>query len=162
MSEQTSAGIPRLKSLAEFRYHLRSFLSFSESAAERYGVAAQQYQLLQVIGAMEAGKRASISYLADRMILRHNSAVELVDRAERAGLVRRESDETDLRRSLVALTPHGHRVLEQMVVEHVAELEQQGDLLVKAIRGVMDSAGEVGDEESSEQTQVTDGATPAS
>ena len=163
MSQQTNAGIPRLKSLAEFRFQLRSFLSFSESAAERYGVAAQQYQLLQVIGAIAPGQRASISYLAERMILRHNSAVELVDRAERAGLVRRESDETDLRRSLVALTPHGRRILEQLVAEHVAELEQQGEALVSAIRSVMDSAAEPDDDGGLPiAADPGDGAAPAS
>ncbi len=76
-------------------------------ASERCGIGAQQYQLMQVIAAMPEGQQASISYLAERMILRHNSMVELVDRAERAGLVRREHDERDLRRSLVLLTAAG-------------------------------------------------------
>ena len=79
----------KLKTLAEFRFQLRKFLNFSEMATERRGVAAQQYQLMQVIAAMPDGQQASISYLAERMVLRHNSTVELVDRAERAGLVRR-------------------------------------------------------------------------
>jgi hypothetical protein len=60
---------------------------------------------MQVIAAMPEDQQSSISYLAERMILRHNSMVELVDRAERSGLVRREHDEKDLRRSLVQLTP---------------------------------------------------------
>ena len=76
----------RLNRLAEFRYQLRKFLSFSETEAERFGIAAQQYQLMQVIGALPTGESASITFLAERMILRHNSTVELVDRAERAGL----------------------------------------------------------------------------
>ena len=77
----------KLQSLAEFRYQMRKFLSFSEIASERCGIPAQQYQLMQVIAAMPEGQQASITYLAERMILRHNSAVELVDRAERAGVV---------------------------------------------------------------------------
>ena len=72
---------PRLDRLAEFRFQLRRFLNFSEREAERFGIAAQQYQLMQVIGSMAPGESASISYLAERMILRHNSTVELVDRA---------------------------------------------------------------------------------
>ncbi len=75
----------KLKSLAEFRFQMRKFLSFSESASERCGIPAQQYQLMQVIAAIPEGQQASITYLAERMILRHNSTVELVDRAERAG-----------------------------------------------------------------------------
>ena len=110
VQENLQVHIPRLASLAEFRYQLRSFLSFSEVATERAGVQAQHYQLMQVIAALPESEVASISYIAERMILRHNSTVELVDRAEKAGLVRRQSDERDLRRSLVVLTPQGARV----------------------------------------------------
>ena len=133
MSEETISGIPRLKSLAEFRFQLRKFLSFSEGASERCGIAAQQYQLMQVVGSVPPGENASISYIADRMILRHNSTVELVDRAERAGLVRREIDERDLRRSLVQLTPEGHRLLARLVEEHLAELQERGQEIVTAL-----------------------------
>src|ERR1700679_732976 len=109
MSHVVEAKVPssEIQTLAEFRYQLRRFLSFSESATEQRGIAAQQYQLIQAIAAVPEGLRASISYLAERMVLRHNSTVELVDRAERAGLVRRESDPKDMRRSLVLLTSHG-------------------------------------------------------
>src|SRR5579875_3818423 len=91
----------RLKSLAEFRFQLRKFLNFSETASERAGIPTQQYQLMQVIASVPEGQQPSISHLAERMVLRHNSTVELVDRAERAGLVRRQHDDRDLRRSLV-------------------------------------------------------------
>ena len=91
----------KLRELAEFRYQLRRFLSFSEMASEAVGISAQQYQVLQVIATVPEGRPASISYLAERMMVRHNSAVELVDRTERAGLVRRVVDESDHRRSLV-------------------------------------------------------------
>jgi DNA-binding MarR family transcriptional regulator len=123
-----------LKSLAEFRYQMRKFLSFSEAAAERVGIAAQQYQLMQVIAAMPEEQYASISYLADRMILKHNSMVELVDRAERAGLVKREHDERDLRRSLVKMTPEGEAVLQKLVKEHLEELVPRCEPLIKALQ----------------------------
>ena len=136
--------IPRLKELAEFRYQLRQFLSFSEVASERHGIQAQQYQLLQVIAATPPGQASSISYLADRMMLRHNSTVELVDRAERAGLVRRPTDERDLRRSLIKLTPQGEQMLRALVPEHLDELERLSDQLVQALRAVKSaSTGEV-------------------
>jgi DNA-binding MarR family transcriptional regulator len=124
----------QLKSLAEFRYQMRKFLSFSEAAAERVGIAAQQYQLMQVIAAMPESQYASISYLADRMILKHNSMVELVDRAERAGLVRREHDERDLRRSLVRMTPQGEAVLQKLVSEHLAELVPRCEPLIQSLK----------------------------
>jgi DNA-binding MarR family transcriptional regulator len=132
----SNGDIPGLKELAEFRFHLRQFLSFSEIASERYGVQAQQYQLLQVIGSVPPDQPASVSYLAERMVLRHNSTVELVDRAERAGLVARHSDERDLRRSLIQLTPRGHEVLSHLVAEHLAELAKDAERLVETLRGV--------------------------
>lgn len=128
--------IPRLRELAEFRFQLRQFLSFSEISSERHGVQAQQYQLLQVIAAAPAGQPASVSYLADRMVLRHNSTVELVDRAERAGLVRRHTDERDLRRSIIKLTPIGEQMLRAMVAEHVQELERLSDRIIHSLRAV--------------------------
>jgi DNA-binding MarR family transcriptional regulator len=124
----------KLKSLAEFRYQMRKFLSFSEMASERHGVGAQQYQLMQVIASTPEDQVSSISYLADRMILRHNSTVELVDRAERAGLVRRESDERDLRRSIVRITPQGMELLAKLVEEHLQELVPTADQLIESLR----------------------------
>jgi DNA-binding MarR family transcriptional regulator len=128
--------IPRLRELAEFRFQLRQFLSFSEISSERHGIQAQQYQLLQVIAAAPAGQPASVSYLADRMVLRHNSTVELVDRAERAGLVRRHTDERDLRRSIIKLTPTGEQLLRMLVAEHVQELERLGERIIHSLRAV--------------------------
>lgn len=139
MEENGSNGhaeIPRLKELAEFRFQLRQFLSFSEISSERHGIQAQQYQLLQVIAAAPQGQPASVSYLADRMVLRHNSTVELVDRAERAGLVRRHTDERDLRRSIIKLTPTGDQMLRMMVAEHVQELERLSDRIIHSLRAV--------------------------
>jgi DNA-binding MarR family transcriptional regulator len=112
----------RLRSMAEFRYQLRRLMSFSETATETFGVGAQQYQLMQVIAAMPEGQEASISYIAERMVLRHNSAVELVDRAERAGLVKRETDAKDMRRSLVRMTAEGDGILQKLIAEHLREL----------------------------------------
>ncbi len=131
-----TVDIPRLRELAEFRFQLRQFLSFSEISSERHGIQAQQYQLLQVIAAAPAGQPASVSYLADRMVLRHNSTVELVDRAERAGLVRRHTDERDLRRSIIKLTPTGDQLLRMLVAEHVQELERLAERIVHSLRAV--------------------------
>lgn len=129
-----------LRSLAEFRFQMRKFLSFSESASDRCGIPAQQYQLIQAIAATPEAQQPSITYLAERMILRHNSTVELVDRAERAGLVSRESDPADLRRSLVHLTPEGRKILEQLVQEHMKELIPRCEPLILALRDLQGSA----------------------
>ena len=142
MQDQDSGGeaIRGLKELAEFRFCLRQFLSFSEVASEHYGIQAQQYQLLQVIAAAPSSELASVSYLAERMVLRHNSTVELVDRAERAGLVRRHSDEHDLRRSIVRLTPRGGEILGHLVAEHLSELAKHGERLIRATRAVSEAS----------------------
>ena len=124
-----------LPPLAEFRFQLRSFLSFSESAAEAEGITAQQYQLLQVIEESSAAG-TPITRIAERMLLRHNSAVELIDRAVRAKLVRRTTDPTDQRRALITLTPHGHSLLARLVSEHLAFLSRTGHTLIAALERV--------------------------
>jgi len=132
----------KLKELAEFRYRLRRFLSFSEMASEAVGISAQQYQVLQVIATVPEGLPASISYLAERMMVRHNSAVELVDRTEKAGLVRRVADARDHRRSLVEITARGGEVLTKLVAQHLIEMEAEGPELARALQAL--TAGRVG------------------
>jgi DNA-binding MarR family transcriptional regulator len=122
----------KLAELAELRYQLRRFLSFSETASEAAGISAQQYQLLQVIAAMPAGHECSISYIAARMIVRHHSAVELVDRAEKAGLVRRVADESDHRRALVEITEKGGELVTRLVEQHLIEVETTGPDILRA------------------------------
>lgn len=120
----------KLGHLAEFRYQLRRFLNFSEVASEAAGISAQQYQLLQVIAAVPSGQECSISYIAGRMVVRHHSAVELVNRAEKAGLVNRVADERDHRISLVEITPKGMEVVSQLVAKHLTEIETTGPELL--------------------------------
>lgn len=124
----------RTQMLAELRYQMRLILSSSDSLALRHGISAQQYQLLQAIAALSKEQQPSISFLAERMVLRHNSTVELVDRAARAGLVQREQDARDLRRSLVRLTPHGQDVLQTLVAEDLQELNSRSHDLIHALR----------------------------
>ena len=122
-----------LKAMAQFRFELRRFLHFSETSAEAQGISAQQYQLLQVVETAAGAGRVAISTIAERMVLRHNSAVELVDRAERSGLVQRLSDATDLRRSLVVLTEQGRNVLFEVATAHMVELERAGPAMMEAL-----------------------------
>jgi len=103
--------------LARFRHALRRFLRFSENAARRAGISPAQYQLLLFIRSAPA-PGAGISHLAERLQVRHQSAVGLIDRCERAGLVRREQDPDDRRRAFVRMTPRGTRVLARLVLEH--------------------------------------------
>jgi DNA-binding MarR family transcriptional regulator len=136
------AATARLDELAEFRYRLRKFLSFSEVASEAVGISAQQYQLLQVVAAVPEGRESSISYVAERMLVRHNSAVELVDRAVKSGLVCRVADESDHRRSLLEITERGAEVLARLVAEHLAEIEAEGPEMMRALQKLI--AGRAG------------------
>ena len=129
----------KLSDLAEFRYQLRKVLSFSENVSESRGIPAQQYQLLQIVAAVPEGQESSISYIAERMMVRHNSAVELVDRAEKSGLVRRVADESDHRRSLLEVTERGGEVLTELVAKHLHEIETNGPEIKRALEKLLDS-----------------------
>lgn len=126
----------QLPDLADFRFCLRTFLNFSERQAEALGITVQQYQMLQVIANSE-DQRCSISHLAGRLLLRHNSSVELVDRGERSGLLHRIADASDHRRSLLELTEQGSRVLTQLVREHLNYLRQDGPTLAAALERII-------------------------
>ena len=112
--------------LARFRQALRQFLRFSEESARRAGISPAQYQLLLFVRSF-GSRRPAVSDLAARLRVMHQSAVGLVDRCARAGLVRRRRDAGDRRRVRVALTPAGRRLLGRLVLEHyrgVAELRR--------------------------------------
>ena len=91
-----------------FRYGLRKFLAFSEQAALAMGLTPQQHQaLLAIKGAPEADS-LSIKQIAERLLVRHHTAVGLIDRLVDLGMVTRTIDSTDRRRILVSLTKTGH------------------------------------------------------
>jgi DNA-binding MarR family transcriptional regulator len=133
-NKTASVDWAKLADLAEFRYQLRRFVSFSEAASESAGISAQQYQLLQVVATVPEGQESSISYIAERMVVRHNSAVELVDRAEKAGLVQRVADPKDHRRSLVETTSRGNDLLAQLVPIQLAEVRTENGELLRSLQ----------------------------
>jgi DNA-binding MarR family transcriptional regulator len=119
--------------LAGFRYALRQFLAFSEAVTCTAGVTAQQYQALLVIKT-GAGSAIMIRELAEQMLLQHNGAVQLVDRLAAANLVRREQSLADRRSVLVALTPKGSDLLEDLATRHLEELLKQEPLLAESLK----------------------------
>lgn len=125
------------QALAEFRYQIRKFLHFSDSAIEAAGLERSQYQLMLAIKGMADGVRPRIRDLADRMLIQHHSAVELINRLEAGGYVRRERGQDDRREVLLALTPRGERVLGQLALHHHEELANAAPALVGALRRVM-------------------------
>jgi DNA-binding MarR family transcriptional regulator len=111
-----------LLALANFRSALRRFLAFSEQAAADVGLTMQRYQALLVIKTYRAGEHISVGELADQLMIRDHSAAELVSRLVQAKLVRRKSDPSDGRRSLVLLTSSGDRRLTQLAAAHLERL----------------------------------------
>ena len=125
------------QALAEFRYQIRRFLHFSEQAIKKAGVERAQYQLMLAIKGMPTGARPRIRELADRMEVRHHSAVELINRLEARGFVHRTRAPRDRREVLLALTPKGEKVLAELALHHHEELRSAGPQLVAALRRVM-------------------------
>ncbi len=125
-----------LTALAGFRYELRRFLHFSESAALEAGLQPQQHQLLlQVAGAAE-GVQVTVGYVAERLALKHNSAVELADRSEREGLLERTADSRDRRCAILRVTRKGRRMLERLADAHARELHELAPDLIAALERV--------------------------
>lgn len=134
---ESSLSRDQFQRLAEFRFQLRRFLHFSHAAAERTGVRPQQYQLLLCVQGMPDELDATIATVAGRMMLKHNSAVELVDRTIEQGLLRRVSDPTDHRRILLKVTAQGEHVMASLAEYHLEELEQAGPELIRSLRRVL-------------------------
>jgi len=125
------------QALAEFRHCIRRFLHFSEQVVKEAGLERGQYQLMLAIKGIPTGVRPRISELAHRMQIRHNSAVELVNRLEAGGFVHRTRAQDDRREVLLALTPKGEKVLGELALHHHDELRSAGPELVAALRRIM-------------------------
>jgi DNA-binding MarR family transcriptional regulator len=125
--------------LAEFRHQIRQFLHVSEQAARTNGIEPQQHQLMLAIKGLPEGARPTVTTLAQRLCLKHHSAVELVNRlVERGAAVRRQSQE-DRREVLVELTPVGEEILDKLKDLHMQEIHTKGPELCKALQAIVDA-----------------------
>jgi DNA-binding MarR family transcriptional regulator len=131
-SRPADLGPAEYRTLAAFRYTLRRFLAFSDVAASAVGLTQQQYQALLVMKSRHG--MLSISELATQLLVKHHSAVGLVDRLEQQGLVRREPSKSDRRKVVVHLTAQGTRVFEKLAATHRAELRRIGPAWGKFIK----------------------------
>ena len=125
-----------LQDLANFRYKLRQFLSFSERCAVEAGLQPQQHQLLlQVAGAPE-GEETTISFVAERLGLRHHTVVELSKRCEEAGLLQRIQDPTDRRCVRLMVTQKATRLLQALSEDHARELYDLAPKLISSLMSI--------------------------
>lgn len=124
------------RQLAAFRHALRGFLRFSETAAKKGGLTAQHYQALLALRASREGRRLAITDLAQELMIRHNSAVGLVDRLARQGLVARKPTPEDRRKVELILTAKGDRLLERLAEVHREELRRIGPQLRQLLQQI--------------------------
>jgi DNA-binding MarR family transcriptional regulator len=128
-----SPGELDYRTLAEFRYLLRKFLAFSKSAAEGSGLTAQQHQVLLAIKGYGGETGLTIGEIAGRLLIRHHSAVELVDRLAAMGLALRSVDREDRRRVRVTLAAKAEARLKELSAAHLAELHAAKPTLTRIL-----------------------------
>ena len=129
------------RALAEFRYQIRKFLTFSQQAARAAGIDPQQHQLLLAIRGLPEQIKPSIRAMAERLQIRHHSAVELIDRSVAHGLVERRRDGVDRRQVTIHLTAKGEKLLAELSVHHRDELRTAGRELARVLRSIVDGNG---------------------
>jgi DNA-binding MarR family transcriptional regulator len=126
------------QALAELRYRIRRFVGEGDAVARAASLEPQQYLLLLAIRGLPDGAEATIRTLAERLAVKHHSAVELIDRLEAHGYVRRSRSRDDRRRVLVALLPRGEKLLEQVARDRISELRASGAALANTISALLE------------------------
>ncbi len=122
------------KALAQFRYQLRTFLAFSEAAAQRAGLTPQQHQALLALKGFAGPDAASVGDVAKFLLIRHHTAVELMDRMAKLKLVSRGTDPQDARKVRLRLTAKGEQKLQALSKIHLEELRAASPALGKILR----------------------------
>lgn len=137
MSANGDLSPGQYRDLAEFRRQIRQFLHFSESTANEHGIEPQQHQLLLTVHGLPEDARPTIREIASRLFIQHHSAVELVNRMEKTGVVARHPGEQDKREVRVRLTPAGRAALRKLALAHRTELERSGPELARSLNAVL-------------------------
>jgi DNA-binding MarR family transcriptional regulator len=132
MQKRSKSGID-YQAIAEFRFEIRRFLHSSERIARAAGLEPQQHQALLAIKGLPAHRAATVGVLAERLLVQHHSAVELVNRLEAKGLLRRARGANDRRSVLLTPTRRGEKLLRQLALTHRAELQTARSKLLEAL-----------------------------
>jgi len=125
------------RALAELRFRIRQFLAFSEAAARAADIEPQQHQLLLVLKALLPDEKPTVRIVAERLQIRHNSAVDLVRRSVERGLVERRTGKDDRREASLRITPAGQRLLRRLSLAHRAEFRSAAPALVDALNALV-------------------------
>lgn len=137
MGHNISVSKAEYEALAAFRYGLRQFLRFRESAARDQGITPQQQQLLLAVQGFPGRDWATVSELANRLQLQQQSVVGIIDRLEKLQLVGRYPHRDDHRVTEVHLNPTGESVLETLTVVHREEL-MRAHAFLGSVKKIMD------------------------
>jgi DNA-binding MarR family transcriptional regulator len=129
------------RTLARFRLLIRRFLHFSESAAHDAGLEPQQHQMMLMIRASDEPDGPTVRMVADQLVIRHHSAVGLVDRLEERGLVERIREGADRREVRLRLTARGEHLVAELAQSHQSELRRMAPQLVDALSGLLHEVG---------------------
>lgn len=134
MSDDLTAE--QIRALSDFRYSVRRFQQFSDSAARSAGLEPRQHQMMLAVKASE-DEAMTIGEIADRLLIRHHSAVELVRRTEQRALVARTRGERDRRQVFVRLTPLGEEALIALSASHHRELQSAAPDLIRSLQRII-------------------------
>jgi DNA-binding MarR family transcriptional regulator len=126
MPDRKPLSKTQYENLAAFRFALRRFLRFSEDAATAEGITPQQHQALLAVKGFPGRDHVSVSELAERLQIRHHSAVGLIDRLVTEKLVLREPSPDDRRSVHIRLTARGEKMLAGLVAAHREQLRHFG------------------------------------
>jgi DNA-binding MarR family transcriptional regulator len=108
--------------LLQLRTGLRRFLRWSEHQARAAGLTPAKHQLLLAIRGHPDPAGPTVGEIADYLVLRHHSAVGLIDRAVAEGLVTRNGDPGNRSVVRVTITPLGIEKLDDLSEVHLEEL----------------------------------------
>ncbi len=122
--------------LLALRTGLRRFEAWSAQQARAAGLTPAHHQLLLAIRGHGDPDGPTIGEVADYLLLRHHSAVGLIDRAEDAGLVSRTRSKDDHRVVRLHLTEDGAARLEALSALPLEELDRLAVDLPKAWEGL--------------------------
>ncbi|MDE2581571.1 MAG: winged helix-turn-helix transcriptional regulator [Rhodospirillales bacterium] len=132
--QRADQAAPDYAALAAFRHALRRFTAFSEARAHAAGLTPRQHQALLAIKGAQLPHPLSVGALAEQLLIRPHSAVELIDRLVHLGLVERSEAPEDHRRAQLMLTDRAEGILYALSAAHARELQAIRPTLIELLR----------------------------
>lgn len=132
-AEPSELSKEQYAAIAAFRYELRRFLAFSETAAATVNLPSQQHQALLIIAGYAGQHRPTVGIVAEQLMVAPHTAAELVSRMAEAALLTKSPSVHDRRRVELALTPKAKNLLHRLTAAHLEELKTLEPALTRAL-----------------------------